>query len=144
MNTNTPKNTLNITVVPSTDPVIQRCVAKFTAKTKHARLGHIGWIYQKLVEMNSINFVVTDENGAVRSVTCFTLDGKDEAVGLFMYSESRNLKEAKKIVEMVKGELMKIGVRKVRSIVWGSHERGKSAARLFGGEVVGTYVEIPI
>lgn len=135
---------LKLTAVPATDPVIQKYIVKFTEKTKYAKMGHVGWIYHSLVSTNAINFLITDGDGNVKFVSSFALDGKDEAVNLLTYSESKSIEETETMVEMVKEELRRLGVQKIYGVVWGDYERGRAAARLFGGEIVGTYIEIPL
>ncbi|MEM4217070.1 MAG: hypothetical protein QXZ09_03520 [Candidatus Methanomethylicaceae archaeon] len=138
------KKNLKLTAVPATDPVVQKYIVKFTEKTKYAKIGHIGWIYQQLVSTNAINFLIVDEEGNIKSVSSFVLDGKDEAVNILTYSESKSIEETREMTEMVKEELRKLGVQKIYAIEWGDYDRGRAAARLFGGEIVGTYIEIPL
>lgn len=135
---------LKLTAVPATDPVIQKYIVKFTEKAKYAKIGHVGWIYQRLVSTNAINFLVMDDGGNIKSVSSFVLDGKDEAVNILTYSESKSIEETREMTEMVKEELRKLGVQKIYAIEWGDYDRGRAAARLFGGEIVGTYIEIPL
>lgn len=138
------RKNLKLTAVPATDPVIQKYIVKFTEKAKYAKIGHVGWIYQRLVSTNAINFLVMDDGGNIKSVSSFVLDGKDEAVNILTYSESKSIEEAREMTEMVKEELRKLGVQKIYAIEWGDYDRGRAAARLFGGEIVGTYIEIPL
>lgn len=138
------RKNLKLTAVPATDPVIQKYIVKFTEKAKYAKIGHVGWIYQRLVSTNAINFLVMDDGGNIKSVSSFVLDGKDEAVNILTYSESKNIEETREMTEMVKEELRKLGVQKIYAIEWGDYDRGRAAARLFGGEIVGTYIEIPL
>ncbi|MEM4360468.1 MAG: hypothetical protein QXT45_08070 [Candidatus Bilamarchaeaceae archaeon] len=138
------RKNLKLTAVPATDPVIQKYIVKFTEKAKYAKIGHVGWIYQRLVSTNAINFLVMDDGGNIKSVSSFVLDGKDEAVNILTYSESKSIEETREMTEMVKEELRKLGVQKIYAIEWGDYDRGRAAARLFGGEIVGTYIEIPL
>ncbi|MEM4297335.1 MAG: hypothetical protein QW815_03080 [Nitrososphaerota archaeon] len=128
--------------VPVTDPIVQEYVVKFTMKTKFAELGHISWVYSKLVAMNALTYIVTDDIGRVKMVSCFVLDGKDEAQNVLTYSDSKSVEETKTMTDLVKKELKKLGVREIFTIIWGDYKRGEAAEKLFGGKVKGTYLVI--
>lgn len=138
------RNRLKISAVHPSDPAVQEFIVKFVRKAKFARGGHIGWIYHQLALTNAITYIITDESGSMKFAASFTLEGKDEAINLLTYSASKTIEEAKIMTEMVKDELRKLGVQKIYSVVWGDYGRGEAAAKLFGGEIVGTYIMIPL
>ena len=137
---------LMVMAVPGDSVAVKTAIVGFVRRTKYASIGHMWWLMSVLSKPEIFHlavFDVTDGKQTLKALYSFYPEGKEEASLVLAYSDS-TMKELLESRKLVKDELRKAGITRVNTVVWGPYERGLATARLWGGQVRGTLVTIPV